>query len=101
MIRTALHSGAFLLLLAGCGDTFDQTYAKPPQLAMVTVTVRWVEAADIAKVCGNEKAYACATVGTLTQPSSFIYAMRPRSFSDSVRVEALGHEMLHALGATH
>ena len=101
MIRTALHSGAFLLLLMGCGDIFEQRYAKPPQLGSVHVTVKWVDAADIAKVCSNPKAYACATVGTLQQPASFIYAMRPRSFSDSVRVEALGHELLHSLGATH
>lgn len=101
-VIAAFFAGMIFVSLSGCGDgPFDQKYSAPPAINQVALTVVWVDAAKIAEVCKNQHAYACATIGSAQNPASTIYAMEPRSFSDNVRVEALGHELLHALGAKH
>lgn len=87
-------------LLAGC-EAFEQPYKQPPQVSQVVVTVVWTDKETIERQCGNKHAYACATVATAAQPFSTIYAIKPRSFTHAPLVEALGHELLHSLGATH
>lgn len=100
-IGMALLCGAILAFaLSGC-EVFEQPYKQPPQLTSVYVHVVWADKETIEQRCGNKHAYACATVGTVSQPYSTIYAIKPRSFTHAPLVEALGHELLHALGATH
>lgn len=99
---SATFAALIFATLDGCGESiFDQKFATQPTLDSVQITVVWVTPDRIHGTCGNEHAYACATVGTFDNPRSTIYAIRPNSFSDTVRVEALGHELLHALGARH
>lgn len=102
MKRTVLALTA-LALLAACGDAgvFEQPYKTPPSITTVTVTVVWTDKETIERRCGNRHAYACATVSTPGLPVSTIWAIKPRSFTHAPLVEALGHELLHALGATH
>ena len=89
-------------LLVGCdAGIFEQPYKEPPQLTRVTVSIVWVDGADVRVHCKSHNAYACATIGTPEMPFSTIYAIKPRSFTEPPLVEALGHELLHALGATH
>ena len=98
------RTGALALLLAGCSEAagvFEQPYKQGPQIDGVLVHVVWTDAAEIRLRCGNKSAYACATVGTPELPFSTIYAIKPRSFTHAPLVEALGHELLHSLGATH
>lgn len=95
----ALMVGAGLLV--ACVEVFEQPYKQPPNVSTVMLTVVWTEKAEIERQCDNVHAYACATVATPERPYSTIWAMKPRSFSHPPYVEALGHELLHALGATH
>lgn len=93
------------LLLTGCA-TFDQEYVTPPNLGTVVVSVVWTTEEEIRRpggVCGDAAPSwtACATVGTRESPMSTIWAQMPASFSDARKVCALGHEVLHSLGATH
>lgn len=91
-----------LLLLLGCdAQFFDTPYKVEPQIDRVIVQVVWTSPENIRSVCKNDKAYACATVGSVERPFSTIYAIKPKSFSDRALVEALGHELLHSLGAEH
>lgn len=91
----------FLVLLAACDSgVFDQPFVKPPQLTSVTVTVHWTTRAEIERVCKDHSAYGCATVATAELPYSELWLIKPKSFNGAL-VEAIGHEMLHALGATH
>ena len=89
-------------LLAGC-EAFEQPYKQPPQVSQVVVTVVWTDADEIRKRCSSQQAYACATVPPCAGAfaHSTIYAIKPRSFSHAPLVEALGHELLHSLCATH
>lgn len=90
-----------LLLLAGC-DVFEQPYKQAPNVSQVVVTVVWTDAEEIRKRCNKPEAYACATVPPCAGfAHSTIYAIKPRSFTHAPLVEALGHELLHSLCATH
>ena len=91
-----------LLALPACdAGIFEQPYKQTPQLTQVQVTIVWTDAAEIRKRCASNQAYACATIATQASPYSTIYAIRPRSFTHAPLVEALGHELLHSLGAMH
>lgn len=86
-----------LAMLAGCTN---QPYVTEPHLDAVVVRVQWLSEAEVRKHCGPQS-LACATVGRHNGDMSYLWAVRPASFSDESRVCALGHELLHSLGATH
>lgn len=87
---------ALCLLLTACAS---EPYVVPPQLDQVTVHVYWLTEGQIqARMPGT---MAFATHGTKDMPVTAIWAIRPDGFDDAPRVCALGHEMLHVLGARH
>lgn len=86
-----------LALLAGCTN---QPYVTEPHLDVVVVRVEWLTEAGLRTRCGAN-AQACATVGRHNGDVTYLWALKPASFSDEARVCALGHELLHGLGATH
>ena len=87
------------LLLAGCAD---QPYVNPPTLEYITVRMVWVGGIEtLRESCQHHRANGCATVGRYNGDLVTIWARKPTSFSDEPRLCTLGHELLHALGATH
>ena len=87
-----------LALLVGCAN---QPYISPPQWNVVTVRVTWLSLEEVREVCQNPRVSGCATNANGEGGLSQIFAVKPESFSDEWRVLVLGHELLHALGATH
>ena len=84
-----------LFILAGCA-TIGTPFATPPDHGSIFLTVVWADEATIRAHCPRGTV-ACATM----RPPWIIYAPQPRDWDDHARIEDLGHELLHALGATH
>jgi len=61
----------------------------------VTVRVHWVE--DPHERCGVG-ARGCAEI---REGVCHVYAKKPRMWPDFDRMETLGHELMHCLGARH
>ena len=93
----ALCGFATLLFASGCA-AFDDPYGFGPNLGFVCINVRWSTPEETRAICG---AGSCAQVGQRAGQVVQIWARRPDSFADSAAVCALGHEVLHSLGATH
>lgn len=93
----------FLLLLifmvTGCATT-EREFIQRPTLNAVTIQVVWFDSEATLRGC-PAGTHACATVGTLSNPYSFMYLVKPRSWDDRERICNAGHELMHALGGTH
>ena len=102
MIRATLHSGAFLML-AGCAD---QAFMVAPHLTTVTLDVHLMSREEVMRVCpsplvmGQETAGCVSHIGRYNGDRVGVYLRRPQSFNDIESCRA-GHELWHALGATH
>lgn len=105
-MRDKIVGYAMCLLAAGCTgielttyqmENSSMHYAAPlvTDRNRVTVTVWWKE--DVTQSC-PKGAMACAM---LVDSECFVYAQKPRSWNDSVRLRTFGHEALHCLSATH
>lgn len=72
----------------------------------VTVNIQWLASLEaVNRFCSMLMGYPIPTNGRIAgcyQPGSqTIFAAEPRSFNDGYRLEILGHEFWHALGAEH
>lgn len=88
-----------VIVLSGCA-VLEQAYEQEPHLGIVCVQPVWSSAAEIQAMCGEGTA-ACGQIGQHNGQLRLMWAERPASFSDAAKVCALGHELLHNLGATH
>ena len=81
---------------------FDQEFVNPPTLAgrPITIQVNWVAREELERRSGNSGCYGLSEIGAEGAACINLYCLKPDSFN-GVLVEALGHELLHALGATH
>lgn len=79
---------------------FDTPFKQEPQIVDVTIHVHWCTKDEIEKRTQNENAYGCGEVGQSEGNVVHMWLLKPDSFN-GVLVEAMGHELLHALGATH
>ena len=105
-MRDKVVGCAMCLLASGCAgveltsyamENASMHYAAPLALDRnrVTVTVWWKE--DVSQSC-PAGALACAM---LVDNECFVYAQKPRSWNDSVKLRTLGHEILHCFGGEH
>lgn len=104
-----LFGAAFLL--SSCVTVSGITKTAPPQYpehakstrTSVTVTVVWMDNfRAVNAVCTYlMQAPQRAIVGCFDPSTNTIYAVEPASFNDATRLEILGHEFWHALGAVH
>lgn len=101
-MRSAL---LLLLVLGGCADLprvtyYGAMYRSPLHIpkGYACVAPEWVQQAQMAELCRDPKAMACAIE---RNGYTTIYAVKPFGWTDSYRLEALGHELVHALGGEH
>jgi hypothetical protein len=92
-----------LVLLVSCDKFYDYETTSKSTITTNTVTVKWFDSdKEVAEACVTEGlhhiANGCA-FGTTSHCT--IYAVQPSSFDDKHRLEILGHELWHCLGATH
>jgi hypothetical protein len=104
-IKRLLFGVAFLfaLLPALAGQYPD--HAQSTQRA-VFVRVVWLPTINAvnhmcSKLMGRDPDSDGTIVGCYNPATKTIYAAEPRSFNDHFRLEILGHEFWHALGAEH
>lgn len=68
----------------------------------VFVKVNWMEPAEVNKYCnGGIVSDEYVILGCYDPKTNSIYVPQPRNFNDTDRLEILGHEFWHALGAEH
>ena len=90
-------------ILVGCGD-FDHNAATRKSITnTTTINVVWFNNDEqVSSACAKEgltyKANGCAFGNT---NNCTIYAVEPSSFRDDTRLQILGHETWHCLGAEH
>lgn len=89
-----------LLLALACSGCTSTPYLVEPKLAQVTVNVRWSTPEQIKALCGFDR-LACATYGSDQLHYVAMWVVKPAGFDDHENVCALGHELLHNLGAEH
>jgi hypothetical protein len=105
-MRDKIVGYAMCLLAAGCTgieltsyqmENSSMHYSQPLTMNRnrVTVTVFWRE--DVSQSCPTG-AMACAMS---VDNECFVYAQKPRSWNDSVRLRTFGHELSHCLSAEH
>lgn len=89
------------ITLAACAPL--EPFTQAPTYQKVCVAVKWSSPAAIQQACRSGNVIACATIppADMREPHAVIWTEKPASFDDRDRVCALGHEMLHALGANH
>lgn len=83
------------LLASGCAGPF--AYTQLPESGHVWLDVEWNNSPQ--KDCN-----ARSPVGGCAYPAPgacTIYVPKPRSFEDHERLELVGHEVVHCLGARH
>lgn len=96
-LKKVLLALSLSLLLQACG-TFERPITKEHDRDTTLVTVFLFDREeDMYRVCESDTTRGCAFVyGT----SCIIYTMKPKTF-DSPRLQTLGHELYHCLGADH
>ena len=77
---------------------YFERYVPPYESGTFAITIDFRSAEEIAKYCGKG-ALACTDSGTDKAP--VVHAARPADFNDRNQLCIIGHETLHALGATH
>jgi len=106
-LKTTFLALAAVTLLAACESTDFYQNSTPPRWATATIQVTWL--ADNAAVTKKCQKLGLNTLGASgcarSRPDDIkiceIYAVKPRNFNDLYRLEVLGHEVLHCLGAKH
>ena len=91
---------ALMLAFALSGCAAGQPFIQGPTLEVITVQPVWSTPAQIKERCG-QATVGCATVGQYNGQLVQMWVEKPLAFDDFWRVYSLGHELLHALGATH
>jgi hypothetical protein len=89
----------FLPLLA-----FANQYPDEAKSTRTTVTVHivWLPNFEaVHAICSFYLPHLQGIVGCYNPITSTIYAVEPTNFNDHLRLEILGHEFWHALGAQH
>ena len=86
-----------LLLLAGCVAPNAMTHDA--DRTNVVVRVKWSTPEQISALCGGST--PMWSVQACWLDTGFIVMQKPRDFDDHERLETLGHEIFHGLGARH
>lgn len=100
-----LFGVAFLLGGTACaGPKFQYPDHAEATRSRVTVNVVWLPTfRDVHALCAFliENEPKNGYVGCYDPVTNTIYAVQPANFNDKTRLEILGHEFWHALGAEH
>lgn len=103
-----LLSGVAFLFVFSTSSTLAGQYPDEATSTRTTVTVQvvWLDTtAAVNTYCSFLMNQPIPTDGVIVgcyDPSTMtIYAVEPKNFNDRYRLEILGHEFWHALGATH
>lgn len=107
-----LLSGVAFLLLVGCAAVASPQDPQAPQgqypdrakstKTKVTVTLVWLpDFPAVHAMCSFLMEANSMIVGCFDSRTNTIYAVEPQNFNDHFRLEILGHEFWHALGAEH
>lgn len=101
-----LLCGVAFLLPVGLLSAPQGQYPDAAKSNKTTVTVHIVWLPNFAAVnamCGflAQTPVERAIVGCYNPKTNTIYAVEPENFNDHFRLEILGHEFWHALGAEH
>lgn len=104
LLKKLLCGVAFLLALQGLAGQYPDE-AKSTQTT-VTVHVVWLPSYKaVNQFCsflmGQPPPTDGMIVGCYNPMNNTIYAVEPKNFNDKQRLEILGHEFWHALGAEH
>jgi len=89
----------FLSLMVLPGSSFYRHYG-PPTRDTVTIRVQWVASEDEAARGLCQGGGGCYFKNSGDGPD-LIIAPKPKNFDDRRALLILGHEVFHALGATH
>ena len=95
------------LLLASCDNAGFYKSSSPPKWTTTTIEVTWLVSDEaVTQKCQElglptTGANGCARSKPDNIAICEVYAVQPRDFNDSARLETFGHEVLHCLGAKH
>lgn len=108
LARKLLFGAAFFLLAFAFSLGYADQYpdSAKSRYSTVTVTVVWLPSTKaVNRFCSHMMGQPIpkdgAIVGCYDPDTGTIYAVEPKSFNDHFRLEVLGHELWHALGAEH
>lgn len=101
--KKLLFGVAFLLSFSFFAQADRYPDSAQSNKTTVTVTVVWLptfSAVDAYCKLPHRDPHTI-TFGCFNPDTNVIYAVQPSSFNDHFRLEILGHEFWHALGAVH
>lgn len=87
--------------LAGCGPQGGEPFVKEPTNLTPKITVKFFPSiAEAAKYCPMANAASC-TLTFKEGGESVLYLVKPKNWAYGNEMCAAGHELMHAMGATH
>jgi hypothetical protein len=95
------------LSLAACDNAGLYKGSTPPKWQAASIEVTWLANDEaVTKKCQELGLPTTGVNGCArSKPDNIaiceVYVVQPRDFNDSSRLEVLGHEVLHCLGARH
>ena len=102
--RLLLTGGAVLLSTAVVASNHYPPQAKS-NLTTVTVNIVWLPSfravTAFCEYLDHQSHDRGQILGCFDPRTNTIYAVEPANFNDTLRLEVLGHEFWHALGAMH
>lgn len=97
-----LFGVAFLLPVAFAAPTGQYPEHAKSTRTTVTVNIVWLPSFQaVNALCGFLMEKQGTIVGCFDPKTQTIYAVEPENFNDHFKLEILGHEFWHALGAQH
>lgn len=87
--------------LAGCGPQGGEPFVKEPTNLTPSITVKFLNSpAEVAKFCPIANVASCTLTFT-ESGNSVLYLVKPKNWAYGNEICAAGHELMHAMGATH
>jgi hypothetical protein len=98
-------------LLIACGPSEIKMYnmTSRDRWTVATIETHWINKSNIDSTCkklgtndeGATQYKGCARSKPGDMSICEIYTVRPEDFDDTDKLQSLGHELWHCLGATH